>query len=295
MRVFIARMLTWVLLIFLAQSPTPLAEELAAMLVSPESQHREAAEKILAGGVGTSYERKVMLQLTRWAHARGAWIDALERRAKSASGGELKRTYRMLDILKGAEDAHVTLDVHFVAVPKPLATRILGTGLPTVVHANEKTWNAWWKLLRETKGSEAFFKRTLTCRDTRPAKIEVLRKTSYVSAYEFEKKTNVIHPVIKQAQSGTTMTWTPFVTADGRFATLHFDTRVATLVQPIKSTDVTVGGNKLRVQVPETVSVSSHTVVTVPLAGYAAWRFPADAGDAELLVLVRAQPVKVKR
>lgn len=288
-------MLTCFLLALLAQTATPAPEELAAMLVSPRAEHRDAAGKILARDLGDDYERKLLIEITRWAHTPEAWIEDLERRAKGASGAELKRVHRMLDVLKGAVDAHLSLDLHFIAVPKDVAVRVLGVGMPTVVHTNTKTWNAWWADVRRTKGTEAFFKRTLTCRDTRPAKIEVLRKTSYVAEYRFDKETSVIHPVIKQATSGTTMAWTPFVTDDGRFATLHFDIKVENLVKPIKTAHVTVGGQKVKIQVPETVAVSSRTVVTVPLAGYGAWRFPADAGDLELLVLVRAQPVKVKR
>jgi len=265
------------------------------MLLSPELLHREAAERIMAAGVGRDYERKVMAQLTRWAHARGAWIDALERRAKDAAGEDLKRVHRMLDILSGAEDAHIQLDVHFVAVPESLAVRVLGKGLPTVVHASRKTWDDWWKLVRETRGSEVFFKRALTCRDTRPAKIEVLRKTSYVAGYEFDKRTNVLHPVIEQATSGTTMLWTPSVTQDRDFVTLDFHMVVKNLVQPIKQAERVVGGNKVQIQVPETLSVSMRTVVTLPLAGYGAWRFPADAGESELLVFIHVRTSKVKR
>ena len=269
----------------------PMPEETAALLLSPNQRLREQGRELIARDLGRRYERDVIGRLARWAGDREGWIATLEKRSSSASGIELRRVQRMLGHLADVKDETIVVEILFVAVPPAVAGRILAPGGGTAIHAAGPAWKSWLGALRSDKAAEILFQRSIPTRDTRPASFSIGRQVSYVKRYDHDEQRNVVSTVVETIEAGVKMSWTPQVSADRRFLTLHAEIQLTDLERPIPTSEIRLGGRVLKLQVPRIETLTMRQSVTLPTGGSCAWRIPDPAAkpqDHAVLVLLRS-------
>jgi hypothetical protein len=264
----------------------PSAERCAAMLLSPGEEMRKAAKAALADAGSAKYNAAVLEVLAERAHSRTAWIAVLEKELSDSSGPRHKEVRELLRILKGSTEDNIGVDLVMVSLPRPDALRVLGSGLPAVIHGGADAWKRWWSMLGSTKGTKLLFSSSTAGKDALDVSLEKKRQISYVKDFELEG--NIGSPVLAQLEAGLFMKFRPVLSRDGAHVTFDFDVRVLDVVRPIAVEEKTVGGVKVRIQVPEKTESRQRTSLTLPLDGCGAFLYPRK-GDYATIVFVRAR------
>ena len=112
----------------------------------------------------------------------------------------------------------------------------------------------------------------LTIYNRQRANLSIVNQVSYVKDYDVEvaQTAFIADPLVDVVQDGLTLDVKPTVSYDRKYVTLELQPTVATLLRPIRTFETNLSGltTPVIIELPEVITRSAATTVTVPDHGY---------------------------
>jgi type II secretory pathway component GspD/PulD (secretin) len=112
----------------------------------------------------------------------------------------------------------------------------------------------------------------LTIYNRQRANLSIVNQVSYVKDYDVEvaQTAFIADPLVDVVQDGLTLDVKPTVSYDRKYVQLELQPTVATLLRPIRTFETNLSGltTPVIIELPEVITRSAATTVTVPDHGY---------------------------
>lgn len=259
----------------------PLAEETAALLLSPDAAKRAAAAARL-DGQPPAFVAAVVAHVARHGYDAEAWLEELQARAPDAGPAERKRIEALVEHLSPFPRTMVSVRLHCAAVPEAVAKRVAPA--PLSVYPDDANLERCAAILRGAEGAFTHLSRELPVTDRWTARAESVRKVSYVR--DVGPKGG---PVVDHVRPGAELDVRPALSRGKEHVTLTVRLRLARLERPIRVVEKKLpSGLTGRVQVPRLTETVVARTVTVPVGGHCVLRVPG------VVLLLRAAPAPAR-